>query len=115
MMMKMMIMMMMIRMMMMMRMRMRMMMMMMRMRMMMMMIIMNHIYIYILKVHRHGISKIHNPSAILARSNVRVAPNMFVATVPCIFFGQPSPKRRKFGITSSTMSFEWLQKNIQSY
>ena len=101
----MMIMMMMIRMMMMMRMRM----------MMMMMIIMNHIYIYILKVHRHGISKIHNPSAILARSNVRVAPNMFVATVPCIFFGQPSPKRRKFGITSSTMSFEWLQKNIQSY
>ena len=109
-------MMMMIRMMMMMRMRMRMMMMMMRMRMMMMMmIIMDHIYIYILKVHRHGISKIHNPSAILARSNVRVAPNMFVATVPCIFFGQPSPKRRKFGITSSTMSFEWLQKNIQSY
>ena len=39
--------------------------------------IMDHIYIYILKVHRHGISKIRNPSAILARSNVRVAPNMF--------------------------------------
>ena len=83
--------------------------------MMVMMMIMDHIYIYILKVHRHGISKIRNPFAISARSNVRVAPNMFVATVPCIFFGQPSPKRRKFGITSSTMSFEWLQKNIQSY
>ena len=93
MMMKMMIMMMMIRMMMMMRMRMRMMMMMTRMRMrMMMMIIMDHIYIYILKVHRHGISKIHNPSAILARNNVRVAPNMFVATVPCIFFGNRHQK-----------------------
>ena len=84
MMMKMMIMMMMIRMMMMR-------MMMMRMRMM-MMIIMDHIYIYILKVHRHGISKIHNPSAILARNNVRVAPNMFVATVPCIFFGNRHQK-----------------------
>ena len=36
-----------------------------------------HIYIYILKVHRHGISKIRNPPAIQARSNVRVAPNMF--------------------------------------
>ena len=30
--------------------------------MMMMMMIMDHIYIYILKVHRHGISKIRNPS-----------------------------------------------------
>jgi hypothetical protein len=38
---------------------------------------MDHIYIYILKVRRHGISNIRNPSAILARSNVRVAPNMF--------------------------------------
>ena len=41
-----------------------------------MMMIMDHTYIYILKVHRHGISKIRNPSAIPARSNVRVAPNM---------------------------------------
>ena len=31
----------------------------------------------ILKVHWHGISKIRNPSAIPARSNVRVAPNIF--------------------------------------
>ena len=45
--------------------------------MMMMMMIMDHIYIYILKVHRHGISKVRNPSAIPARSNVRAAPNIF--------------------------------------
>ena len=45
--------------------------------MMMMMMIIDHIYIYILKAHRHGISKIRNASAIPARSNVRVAPNMF--------------------------------------
>ena len=45
--------------------------------MMMMMIVMDHMYIYILKVHRHGISEIRNPSAIPARSNVRVAPYNF--------------------------------------
>ena len=44
--------------------------------MMIMIMIMDHIYIYTLKVHRHGILKIRNPSAIPARSNVRVAPNM---------------------------------------
>jgi len=49
--------------------------------MMMIMMIMDHIYIYILKVHRHGISKIRNPSAIPARSNVRVAPYLF--NLPC--------------------------------
>jgi cellulose synthase/poly-beta-1,6-N-acetylglucosamine synthase-like glycosyltransferase len=38
--------------------------------MMMTMMIMDHIYIYILKVHRHGNSKIRNPFAIPARSNV---------------------------------------------
>jgi hypothetical protein len=32
----------------------------------MMMMVIHHIYIYILKVHRHGISRICNPSAILA-------------------------------------------------
>ena len=48
---------------------------------MMLMMIMDHIqvYIYILKVHRHGISKIRNVSAIPVRSNVRVAPNMFLS------------------------------------
>ena len=45
----------------------------------MMMMMMDHIYIYILKVRRHGISKIRNPSAIPARSNVRVAQYMFNA------------------------------------
>ena len=53
---------------------------MMTMRTMMMMMMIDHIYIryiYILKVHRHGISKIRNLSVILARSNVRVAPYMF--------------------------------------
>ena len=39
--------------------------------------IMDHIYICILKVRRHGIPKITQPSAILARGNVRAAPNMF--------------------------------------
>jgi hypothetical protein len=42
-----------------------------------MMMIMDHIYIYILKVLRHGISKILNPPAIQARSSIRVAPSMF--------------------------------------
>ena len=66
-----------------MRMRMRMMMMKMKMKMTMMMtmtvkvIIMDHIFIYISKVHRHGIPKIRNLSTIPARSNVRVAANMF--------------------------------------
>ena len=41
------------------------------------MINMDHIYIYISKVHRHGISKIRNPSTIPARSNVRIAADMF--------------------------------------
>ena len=40
-------------------------------------IIMDHIFIYISKVHRHGIPKIRNLSTIPARSNVRVAANMF--------------------------------------
>jgi uncharacterized membrane protein affecting hemolysin expression len=39
--------------------------------------IMDHIYICVLTVHRHGIPKIRNLSAILARGNVRAAPNMF--------------------------------------
>ena len=43
-----------------------------------MMILMVHMYIYISKVHRHGISKIRSPSAIPARSNVRVAAIMLV-------------------------------------
>ena len=42
-----------------------------------MVIIMDHIFIYISKVHRHGIPKIRNLSTIPARSNVRVAANMF--------------------------------------
>ena len=45
--------------------------------MMIMIMIMDDIYMYILKVHRHGISKIRNLFAIPARSNVRIAPNMF--------------------------------------
>ena len=50
---------------------------MMMMMMIMMMMVIHHIYIYILKVHRHGISKIRGASAIPAQSHVRVAPNMF--------------------------------------
>ena len=50
---------------------------MMMMMMMIMIMIMDDIYMYILKVHRHGISKIRNLFAIPARSNVRIAPNMF--------------------------------------
>ena len=45
-----------------------------------MMTIMDHICIYILKVHRHGISKLRSPSALPARSNVRVAPKIFKHT-----------------------------------
>jgi hypothetical protein len=45
--------------------------------MMIMIMIRDAIYMYILKVHRHGISKIRNLFAIPARSNVRIAPNMF--------------------------------------
>jgi hypothetical protein len=45
--------------------------MMMMMLMMLMMMITDHIYICLLKVHRHGISKLRNFSAIPAWSNVR--------------------------------------------
>ena len=50
------------------------------------MMIMDHIYIYILKVHRHGISKIRKLSLIPARCSVRVAPHMYfflLWTVSC--------------------------------